>query len=174
MRFFILTLLPSLIFPFLALGDGQPQNPSDILAIKNTLSKYSIAVDSKDFENGLSAVFTEDAIATYSSPIGVLNGLPTIIQSLSYYLTNVTTQHSLTTQVIDIVGNNEASSVTYVIATQFGINGTIYGRLVITVFGKYEDKLRVDNGVWKIYNRNESYMVCISLDATWCNLISCL
>jgi SnoaL-like domain len=161
MRFSILlTLLTNLIFPFLALGNGQPQNPSDILAIKNTLAKYSIAIDSKNFDNGLPAVFTEDAIANYTLPTGVLNGLPAIIQTLSNSLVNFTTQHSLTTQLIDIVGNNKAESVTYLMATHFGIDGTIYEGLVSKAFSKYEDKLRVDHGVWKIYHRLELDMVC--------------
>lgn len=159
----LLTLLTTLIFPFLALGSGHDQNPSDILAIKNTLAKYAIAIDSKDFDDGLPEVFTNDAIAEYPPPVGVLNGVHAIIDSLSLNLINFTTQHSLTTQLVEIVGHDEAKAVTYLYANHFGIDGTIYEGLVSTAFGKYVDKLRVDHGVWKIFNRNESDMVCFYL-----------
>jgi hypothetical protein len=167
MRFPILiTLLTNLIFPFLALGNGPPQNPSDILAIKNTVSKFALAIDSKNFKDGLAVVFTEDAYTVFTPPVGVLIGLPAIVDSLSFNLINFTTQHSMTTQVIDIVGDNDAKSVTYFIATHFGINGSIYEGIYSTSYSRFEDKLRVDKGVWKIYNRVLIDMVCMHFDMT--------
>jgi hypothetical protein len=73
---------------------------------------------------GLSAVFTNNAVADYSSPVGVLHGLPTIISSLTLALINFTTQQSLTTQTVDIVSNGQAEM--YLIAVHFGVNNSIY------------------------------------------------
>jgi len=107
-------------------------------------------IDSKNF-NGLSGVFTDDAVANYGPPLGILYGLPAIIASLDYNLENFTTQHSLTTQTIDILANGTADTVTYVNAIHFGVNGTIYGGEYARAWARYEDQMRVgDDGVWRI------------------------
>jgi SnoaL-like domain len=154
------TFLTNLILAPLVLGNqGQSPNPSDILSIQHTLAQYPLLIDSKNFD-GLSAVFTENVYTNYSPPLGVLIGLPTVIETLRFNLENLTTQHSLTTQSINILGNGHAETVTYLIATHFGINNTIYEGEVLTAYARYEDKLRVDGGVWKMYFRHLIYMVC--------------
>jgi ketosteroid isomerase-like protein len=138
---------------------GSP-NPTDILSIQHTLAQYALLIDSKNFD-GLSAVFTDDVYADYSPPLGVLTGLPAVENSLSFNLANFTTQHSLTTQSINVVSQGNAETITYFIATHFGINDTIYAGDVVSAYGRYEDKLRVTNdGMWKIYHRHLIYMVC--------------
>jgi hypothetical protein len=148
-------------FPFILGNSGQSPNPSDILAIKQTLNLYPLAIDGKNFTTGLPTVFTDDAVADYGPPFGVLRGVHAIIDSLTVNLANWTTQHSLTTQVINILdGEKEAETVTYLVAVHFGKDGTIYEGLYNTARAKYEDKLRVDkDGTWKIYIRNEFNMV---------------
>ena len=59
-------------------------NPFDYFAIQNTISKYCIALDSKDF-NLLGEVFTEDVDARYPlfNNVGDLNGLIEAIEKRS-------------------------------------------------------------------------------------------
>lgn len=54
----------------------------DILSIKNTLSLYPLAIDGKDFSL-LASVFTTDAVANYSTGVGVLDGLDQIETGLA-------------------------------------------------------------------------------------------
>ena len=152
------TLLTALIFCPLILCQNDP-NPSDILAIQHTISQYPLAIDGKDFDK-LSEAFTDDAFANYGSPLGVMNGLSQIESILQNALLNVTTQHSLTTQSIDIISNCEANATTYVIANQFGNEGTSLEGQMIVVFARYEDQLKDTHDGWRIYNRLVVYMVC--------------
>jgi ketosteroid isomerase-like protein len=152
------TLLTALVFSPLILGQNDP-NPSDILAIQHAINLYPLAIDGKDFHK-LSEVFTDDAVANYGTPLGVMNGLSQIESTLQNALLNVTTQHSLTTQSIDIISNGEANATTYVIATQFGNEGTSLEGQMIVVYARYEDQLRDTQGGWRIYNRLVLYMVC--------------
>lgn len=141
------SILTSLLLAPFALGNqGPPQNPADVLAIKHTLAQYPLLIDSKNFK-GLSAVFTDDVYTDYAPPVGVLIGLPAVVKSLDFNLVNFTTQHSLTTQVIDIVSEGHAETTTYFIATHFGINETIYAGKVVSAYARYEDKLRVTDDV---------------------------
>jgi len=80
-------------------------------AIRDTLSRYPLAVDSKNF-TALSLVFTADAVANYSAPLNVLNGLPAIEGTLQQSLAAVGTQHALSTQVIDIVDGGAKANTT--------------------------------------------------------------
>ena len=158
------SLLSSLFLISLILcGHTGSANPTAILSIQHTLAQYALLIDSKKFD-GLSAVFTDDVFADYSPPLGILTGLPAVKQSISFNLVNFTTQHSLTTQSINLVGEKRAETTTYFIATHFGINKTIYEGKVATAHGRYEDKLRVTNGgVWKVYHRHLIYMVCCTI-----------
>ena len=67
-------------------------------------------------------------MANYSAPLNVLSGLSQIQSVLEENLAPVTTQHSLGTQVIELleaedeeVGGYEARAVTYYTATHFGM-----------------------------------------------------
>jgi ketosteroid isomerase-like protein len=151
-------LFTSLFLALLAFADQSPANPSDILSIQHTIAQYPIAIDSKDFSK-LSAVFTEDAFANYSIAAPLMYGLPAIESTLQAVLVNQTTQHSLTTQSIDVLNNTHAEATTYVIATQFGKAGTIYQGQLVVVYAYYSDELRVDHDTWKIYNRQVVFMV---------------
>ena len=73
-------------------------------------------------------------------------------------LAPITTQHALTTQVIDIYSNMTANATTYVTVSQFG-RGPYQGQAAYT-YAKYLDALRF-NETWKIYSRTFVYMVLL-------------
>ena len=96
--------------------------------IRNTLGHYPLAVDGKNFAT-LDRVFTEDVIANYSEPLGVLHGLSSVKLALNSSLSPVTTRHTFGIQIIEIsVGESEARSLTYYTATHFG-QGEYYGQV---------------------------------------------
>ena len=80
-------------------------------------------------------------------------------------------QHSLTTQHIVQFAPDKANATTYVIATEFGVG--IYTGEILTIWAKYDDALKtVEDGSWKIFYRNVTYMVCCSRNfLVHCSLI---
>jgi ketosteroid isomerase-like protein len=101
--------------------------------------------------SALADIFTEDAIAIYPAPLNVVTGATAIAGNLSYGLQFVTTQHALTTQIIDVFTEYTASATTYYTATHFGM-GNFTGQYVIA-FGKYIDGLVKTKDGWKINRR---------------------
>jgi hypothetical protein len=81
-----------------------------VISLQQTLSLYPLAVDSKNFQD-LDQVFAKNVVANYSTPIGVLNGLPTVISVLNASLAAVLTQHDLTTYSVSELNVNSASTV---------------------------------------------------------------
>jgi ketosteroid isomerase-like protein len=163
-RFLSAKMLLHVLFTSLALAlltfasQGFSPDPSAILSIQHTIAQYPLAIDSKDFSK-LSAVFTQDAFANYSIAAPIMNGLPAIESTLQAVLVNFTTQHSLTTQSVNVPNNGHAEATTYVIATMFGIDGTLFEGQLVSAYANYMDKLRVDQGTWKIYHRQVVIMV---------------
>lgn len=156
-----------------------PQQNADVRAlldtesIRQTLAFYALAIDGRDF-NSLPNVFTADAIANYSAPLGVLKGRDAIKTALAAALGTFTgTQHLLGTQVIDIcgVGANAAVSVTYYRAAHFLPRNTsgeavevVDDSNVLYAYGQYQDTWKKEKGTWKIAYRNLVYMVWKPLD----------
>lgn len=144
----------------------QPQSPSTLDKIRTTLSLYPLCIDGKNFA-ALDRVFTPTAIANYSAPIFVLNGLAAIQARIEKALERVDTQHSYGTQVVRVLGGGcEAVAVTYLTATHFGRG--VYEGEVFYAYGQYQDILvRVGEGEgeWRIRERNLIYMV--SFEFCW-------
>ncbi|OCL11339.1 hypothetical protein AOQ84DRAFT_191815 [Glonium stellatum] len=134
-------------------------NPLDHIAIQNTLARYCIALDDKNF-NALSDVFVEDCITHYPFPGGELKGVTTVQNAIQARLKPVTTQHALTTQTITISEDGmAASAVTYFTGAHFG-TGAREGQL-LTAYGKYIDELvRSESqiGQWRIKKRECKFM----------------
>lgn len=123
------TLTPPSSLPTVYPSSLTVQNPALELQIRNTLSHYPLAIDGKNFP-ALSLVFTQDVVANYSAPLGVLTGLASVISTLEASLAPVNTQHALSTQVVEILdGEMEAMTLSYFTATHFGM-GTYYGEVV--------------------------------------------
>ena len=101
-------------------GVTRPQDPTVLDQIRFTVALYAFAIDGKDFES-LDLVFTDDAVANFSAPIGVVTSLSAIKSVVQKTLAYVHTQHKLSTQIIDISPNGcQAKSVTYLDASHFG------------------------------------------------------
>ncbi|KAK0516333.1 hypothetical protein JMJ35_000936 [Cladonia borealis] len=75
------TTIPLFSLPTAFPNSLTPQNPALDLQIRNTLSHYPLAIDGKNFP-ALSLVFTQDVVANYSAPLGVLTGLASVISTL--------------------------------------------------------------------------------------------
>lgn len=106
----------------------NPQNPIIENQIRDTLAHYPLAIDGKNFA-ALDLVFTQDVVANYSEPLGVLTGLPSVISALQSTLSPVRTQHALSTQLIEVLeGESRARSLTYYTASHFG-QGDYYGQV---------------------------------------------
>ena len=106
-----------------------PADSTVQLQIHNTLALYPLAVDGKNFA-ALNRIFTCDVVANYSAPLNVIIGLYSLQAVLNESLSYVITQHSLATQVIDVLkGGRAAKSVTYFTATHFG-QGNYIGQVL--------------------------------------------
>jgi hypothetical protein len=134
-------------------------------AIRQSLALYALAIDGRNYEV-LRKVFTPNARANYSDPIGVLNGVQAIIDTLAPSLsTFVSTQHHLGTQLIHVCGLSSAVSVTYFQATHWftpytGVENPVDNSKVLIDKAQYQDTwARQKDGSWKITNRNLVRMV---------------
>ncbi|OCK76565.1 hypothetical protein K432DRAFT_385357 [Lepidopterella palustris CBS 459.81] len=116
----------------------HPINPIDYFAIQNVLSRYCIALDTKDFDL-LSEVFTPNVDAKYPFPGGDMKGLEAVQSTIRGRLGRIATQHCLTTQVIAFNDSRSASATTYFTGSHFG-QGEYEGQ-VLTAHGKYVDEL---------------------------------
>ncbi|KAF7352121.1 SnoaL-like domain-containing protein [Mycena venus] len=123
--------------------------------IRTTLGHYPLSIDGKNF-GALALVFAADAVANYSAPLDVLTPLATIQAVLASSLEKVTTQHALGTQVIEVLNEREAFSVTYYTATHFGMG--VYEGEIAVAYGQYQDYWVLQHQGWKIQNRNLVYM----------------
>ncbi|KAL9068483.1 MAG: hypothetical protein Q9161_006131 [Pseudevernia consocians] len=129
--------------PFYSLPTTYPysltsQNSFIENQIRNTLAHYPLAIDGKNFA-ALNLVFTQDVVANYSEPLGVLTGLSSLMSTLETSLSSVRTQHAFSTQLIEILeGESKARSLTYYTASHFG-QGDYYGQ-VLYAYGQYQDE----------------------------------
>ncbi|KAF3033261.1 hypothetical protein E8E12_003574 [Didymella heteroderae] len=136
---------------------------ADIEEIRQTLSQYAFSIDGRDFD-ALSDIFAEDAVANYSAPLGVLNGLAVIETTLAAALSQFPgTQHQLGTQRIRLCEKHTAISTTYYRAAHY-LNATggalqvIDDSGVLIAYSQYQDSWIKHNGKWKIVYRNNVYM----------------
>ena len=134
-------------------------------AIRQTLAIYAFAIDGRNFE-ALRKVFTTNTRANYSDPIGVLDGVQAIIDTLPPGLAFfASTQHLYGSQAIYVCSPTSAVSVTYFQASHFfvpytGIGNTIDNSQVLIDRAQYQDVwAKQRDGTWKITNRNLVRMV---------------
>lgn len=137
---------------------------ADVEDIRQTLSDYAFAIDGRAFDT-LSNVFTKNATANYSAPLGVLSGVETIKATLAAALGQFPgTQHLLGSQRIRLCDKNTAISATYFRAAHF-LNATVGATeflddsSLFTAYAQYQDSWVKRDGLWKIAFRNVVYMV---------------
>lgn len=132
--------------------------------IRNKLSLYAFAIDGKQFDV-LEQIFSSDAVANYSAPLGVLSGVAEIIATMEQTQAKVSAgQHSLSSQFVEIVDEHNAFSVSYFVSAQFGKGVYLNEGLYST--GQYQDSwFRQDpkRQEWMISHRNLVYMVSLEM-----------
>ncbi|QDS74944.1 hypothetical protein FKW77_004545 [Venturia effusa] len=137
----------------------MPYQPtaSTLNAVRNTLSNYCIALDTKNFSL-LHSVFTKDVVCDYTavSPTNPsIIGIEKFLERIQIILEGRITQHALSTQRLEF-SEDEGEEVvcdamTYFIANTFT---TEDGELNhVSVFGYYVDKLKEVGGKWLIFER---------------------
>ncbi|KAH6611688.1 hypothetical protein C7974DRAFT_407190 [Boeremia exigua] len=122
--------------------------------IRNTIAQVAVAIDQKDWRF-LETLFTNNTTVIFPAPIGSHTSFNSFQESLQGILQNISTQHSLTTQIINL-GTNSAKVTTYVTTVICGDEaGT-----TSTSSGIYEDELvKIDsNGQerWRVVKRKAS------------------
>ncbi|KAK5693333.1 hypothetical protein LTR17_025084 [Elasticomyces elasticus] len=138
-------------------------NPLDYFEIKNTISRYCLALDTKDFEL-LKQVFTDDVDTIYPFG-GQRKGVQSVADAIQKRLSPVASQHALTTQQIEVAADGKsASAMTYFTGVHFG-KGKWDGKEV-TAWGRYDDQLVLvetgdhvtgASGSWRISRREVSF-----------------
>ncbi|ORY67004.1 uncharacterized protein BCR38DRAFT_472526 [Pseudomassariella vexata] len=120
-----------------------PANPLDYIAIQNTISRYCIALDTQDWDL-LKEIFTTDVYASYPFR-DPMKGVQTLVDAIKRRLSPITSQHALTTQMLEIAEEGKsAKATTYFTGIHFG-KGKWQGKEV-TAWGKYVDDLVVVDG----------------------------
>lgn len=120
------------IAPFLSMlchaSTLDASDAASIVSISQTMNLYSYLVDGGK-SSQLGRVFADNATADFSLPgMNVARGLPEIIQHVES-LSNVTSQHALTTNYIQLLSQTAANASTELVATFFGSDkqlGEIY------------------------------------------------
>jgi hypothetical protein len=135
--------------------------------IRNTLSNYCIALDTKEF-NLLHKVFAPNVICDYTavSPTNpAIIGIEKFLERIQIILKGRITQHALSTQRLEFEekdGKVICQAFTYFTANTFT---TEEGELNhVSVFGYYEDLLKeTENGGWRIFERKVNSFVSFVL-----------
>ncbi|KAF5856718.1 hypothetical protein ETB97_007001 [Aspergillus alliaceus] len=128
-------------------------HPQDTTAIQQTLSLYPFIIDSGEWDQ-LGRVLHPDIWANYSSYVGILQGIDNVEAALKRALAHVTSQHALSTQVIDVAPDGlTAHSLTYYLATHWG-KGKYFGQALWT-WATYDDEWikNPETGEWRIIKR---------------------
>jgi hypothetical protein len=139
---------------------------SELLSIRNTISNYSIALDTKSFDL-LYSVFSKDVVADYSavSPKNpTINGLDDFMERIKGILDGRGTQHALSTQRLTFEEQKEGKGVVCVALTYFTANTFVTGDDGVldhvSVYGWYDDRLvEVEEGEWRIVHRKVNTFV---------------
>lgn len=126
-------------------------DPRSELQIRNRLSIYALALDSKDF-NRLNQVFTNDVVGRFFPPPNdVLNGLETVKKFIADALDDIVTQHTLSTTVVEFSSPTAANSTTYLVANYIGQGNQT--RTTLFFYGQYFDKWVLKKEGWRSKDR---------------------
>ena len=112
-------------------------NPPIELEIRNKLSLYSIAVDTKSW-GLLSDIFTQNVVADYGPPFGPVTGIPGLTELLIKNTKGTITHHSMTSTVVDFSNRRSPNTTTYLQATNIGQG--VYNQTTLTFYGSYVDE----------------------------------
>ena len=126
---------------------------SDRIAIGDLLTRYTVAIDKKDW-NLLDTCFTPDASVDYTQSGGIKGKYPEVRTWLSKALSVFPiTQHFISNSTVEIKGD-DATARTYVINPMVFINPD-GSQHIFTVGAYYNDKLVHTRDGWRIADRFE-------------------
>lgn len=136
--------------------ESRTSDTHSLDTIRNKLALYTYIVDGQQF-SALDQIFIDDAIANYSNPIGLLNGLDAIKAGLGKSQASFESSQTLLGSVfVEVVDEHDAWSVTYFRSMRFS---TETGQATYAV-GMYQDTwFRHDpkKQAWRITRRNTVY-----------------
>jgi 3-phenylpropionate/cinnamic acid dioxygenase small subunit len=117
--------------------------------ITDVLYRYASTIDYKDYP-AMRALFTDDAVGQYGASTEPIHGGDNIIAWIdSMTLDRAWQHHKLTVYHVDIDGDT-ANTLTYHTSHQTTVDDP---DTVIVIVARYKDKLRRENGTWKIYDK---------------------
>ena len=153
--FLFLTTLLSLSSAFTSVPSAK-----DELQIRNKLSLYAVAIDTKNFAL-LDQVFTPDVVVDYRVPnTSILYGLPAVKAYVVKALAGFVTQHTLSTTIVYQTDQKGiVNSTTYLVANYLG-QGNLTGQAAY-VYGSYSDAWTEQKGHWRSKARTLDLYVCI-------------
>lgn len=126
---------------------------SDRLQIQDLLTRYTVALDTKDWAL-LDSCFTPDAHVDYTSSGGTSGAYPEVRKWLEKALSLFTmTQHFISNTTLELEGDR-AHARTYVI-NPMGMPKEGGGLRIFTVGAYYDDELVYTDGGWRIAKRIE-------------------
>ena len=126
---------------------------SDYELIRNASALFCIAVDTQNWTL-LGKVFNEDASLDYPEAIGAADTLSAFQAKLAASLKDLTSQHAVSTQHIDLHDDATAEVITYVVVSHWG-GGATQGQALLAS-GRYDDQWQKRDGEWKISSRKTS------------------
>jgi hypothetical protein len=114
-------------------GKLEDDDTASIVSVAQTMNLYSYLIDTNQ-SSQLGRVFAQNATVDFSLPgMPVAHGLSDIIQHVDA-LSNVTSQHALTTNFVELQGEDRANASTTLTATFFG-SGEQLGEIYV-VYGR--------------------------------------
>ncbi len=125
-----------------------------IVAVKQTLALWCIAVDSKAYST-LSQAFTSDVNAKVA-PFDITN-LTALSDFYETAFEGQITLHEDNTFFVEVQNTTSAKATHYSEAVYFG-QGNLTGQIA-TFYEIYVDFLRPEEGTWKIYDRSLNFIV---------------
>ena len=115
-----------------ALASLNLTQAASIVEIGQTINLFGALVDSGKYDQ-LDRVFTTNTSVDFGLPgVGTLHGLPAV-RNIIAVISNVTSQHSLTTYHADLQSPTTANATSYIIGSFFG-QGPQAGQ-IFTVYG---------------------------------------
>lgn len=133
--------------------ESRASDTHSIDTIRNKLALWTYILDGQQFST-LDQIFASDAIANYTDPIGLLNGLDEIEDGLQKSQASFEASQTLLGSVfVEVQGARDAFSVAYYRSVQFRVGS---GQPTYTL-GMYQDSWFRSNPkeqAWRIIRRN--------------------
>ncbi|HEV8296528.1 MAG TPA: nuclear transport factor 2 family protein [Acidimicrobiales bacterium] len=120
----------------------------DAEAIRQLTARYNLAFDEREVESWL-ACFTADGQVEFVDSWRVIRGHDELRQVIE--TTDNTGRHTTTDFIVEVHGDQAFQRCQL---TELGIDN---GHAVVRRYGRYEDRLRREDGVWRFESRRLRY-----------------